>query len=309
MGTATGGSAARAAWRCPVCGGRGHDLRFTNGTADDGGVSAAAFVPSSDRFGQTAGAVVRCRACGHSSLLEAPAGAAIDEAYLEAADPVSLEEEEGQVATATRDLDRIERHARPGRLLDVGCWTGSFLVAATARGWAVEGIEPSAWAVERATARGVEVRRATLDEIELDPGAYRAVAACDVLEHLLDPGTALDRIHAALEPGGVLFATVPDAGSRVARTLGSRWWAVLPMHVQYFTRRSMALLLERHGFAVAEVDTHPKVFTARYYADRLSLVLPGGGAVPRAVERLGLAERPVAPDLGDRMAVVAVREA
>jgi hypothetical protein len=75
--------------------------------------------------------------------------------------------------------------------------------------------------------------------------------------------------------------------------------------VQYFTRRSMTLLLERHGFAVAEVDTHPKVFSAGYYADRLALVLPGGGAVPAAVERLGLAERAVAPDLRDRMALIA----
>jgi SAM-dependent methyltransferase len=263
-------------------------------------------VPSSDRYGELVGAIVACRACGHGSLLERPLPGVIDAAYSHAEDAVSLEEEEGQVATADRDLQRVERHVTPGRLLDVGCWTGSFLMAASARGWQAEGIEPSHWAASRARDRGCRVHRAGIDDVDLEPGAYRAVVACDVLEHLLEPGLALDRIATALEPGGVLFATVPDAGSRLARALGRRWWAVLPMHVQYFTRRSMATLLEHHGFAVEEVVTHPKVFTAHYYACRLGTIVPGGRRlVPAVAQRLGIATRLVAPDLRDRMALVA----
>jgi SAM-dependent methyltransferase len=269
-------------------------------------VSAAAFVPSSDRYGELVGAVVRCRSCRHGSLLERPSQGQIDAAYAHAEDAVSLDEESGQVATADRDLERIERYVRPGRLLDIGSWTGSFLVAAAARGWQAEGIEPSSWAGERARARGCHVHSSSLDEVQLDQGAFRAVVACDVLEHLLDPGAAVARIAEALEPDGVLFATVPDAGSRLARALGRRWWAVLPMHVQYFTRASMTRLLEAHGFVVEELDTHPKVFTARYYADRLGTVIPGGRRwVPALARRLGLSDRLVAPDLRDRLALVA----
>jgi 2-polyprenyl-3-methyl-5-hydroxy-6-metoxy-1,4-benzoquinol methylase len=302
----TGGAAAPGAWRCPVCGGLAWDRRFTNGEGSEGGVSAASFVPSSDRFGDVAGVVVRCRGCGHGSLLEVPAADAIDDAYLDAVDAVSLDEEAGQMATAARDLARVEGHVRPGRLLDIGCWTGSFLVAATARGWEAEGIEPSRWACDRAEVRGASVRHGTLDDVDVDAGAYRTVVACDVLEHLLDPGAALDRIAAALEPGGVLFATVPDAGSPLARAMGRRWWAVLPMHVQYFTRGSMTLLLGRHGFAVESMATHPKVFSAGYYADRLGvLVPPSKRVVPPALDRLRLTARPVAPDLRDRMALIA----
>lgn len=269
-------------------------------------MSAAGFVPSSDRYGELVGTIVQCRTCQHGSLLEAPAPGLIDAAYSHAEDAVSLEEEEGQVATADRDLRRIERHVLPGRLLDIGCWTGSFLVAATARGWDAEGIEPSHWASERAGARGCRVHRANLDDADLEPGGFRAVVACDVLEHLLDPGAAVARIAAALQPGGVLFATVPDAGSRLARALGRRWWAVLPMHVQYFTRRSMTALLEQHGFVVEEVVTHPKVFSAGYYASRLGTVVPGGRRLlPAVAHRLRVAGRLVAPDLRDRMALVA----
>jgi SAM-dependent methyltransferase len=229
-------------------------------------------------------------------------------AYATALDEVSLGEEDGQVATATRDLEVLERWVRPGRLLDVGCWTGSFLVAAARRGWTAEGLEPSAWACKRARARGCDVREATLDAVDLQEGTYQAIVATDVIEHLIDPGQAVAALQAALSVGGAVFLTVPDAGSGVARTLGPRWWSVLPMHVQYFTRDSMTMLLERHGLEVVWIATHPKAFSVGYYADRLSAFLPVVGRVaPMTARWLRLAQRVVAPDLRDRMAVIATK--
>lgn len=297
-------------WRCPVCGGAASRPLFGRRTQSESDVDAESFVPSSDRFGRTAGQAVRCGSCGHGSLRTPPAEAMLHAAYEDAEDPLSLEEEAGQVATSDRDLALIERTVSPGRLVDVGCWTGSFLVAAARRGWTAEGIEPSAWASRRAAARGCTVHQTTFDEHQLEAGGYRALVICDVLEHLADPGAALDRIRDALEPGGVMFATVPDAGSRIARVLGSRWWSVLPMHVQYFSRHSMGELLTRHGLDVQVITSHPKVFSMRYYASRLARFAPvGGGIVPAVVQRLGIGDRPFAPNFGDRMAIVARKPA
>jgi 2-polyprenyl-3-methyl-5-hydroxy-6-metoxy-1,4-benzoquinol methylase len=266
------------------------------------------FVPSSDAFGATIGRLLRCDDCGHAALESPPATEVFEGAYSDAADAVSLREERGQVRTSARDLALVEQHHSPGRLLDVGCWTGSLLVAANERGWTAEGIEPSRWAVERAQQRGASVRLGTVDDVDLDPGAYDAIVACDVVEHVVDPLALLARFDAALAPGGVLFLTVPDAGSVAARALGRRWWSVLPMHVQYFTRASMARLLDRAGFEIAVVRTHAKAFSAEYYAERLAAFVPvGGGLVTGASTRLHLEDRMVAPDLRDRMAVVARR--
>ena len=297
--------AGRDVRACPVCGGQTWKVRFE---AAIGTVSAGGFVPSSRQFGEVTSEVVQCVACSHGSLRELPSAREVEAAYHEAEDPVSLVEEPGQLATADRDLTGLEGHVRPGRLVDLGCWTGSFLVAAEKRGWQVEGVEPSQWAAARARERGITVHETTIEAVELPAGAFRAVAACDVFEHLFDPGQTLDRIHRALEPDGALFVTVPDAGSPLARAMGRRWWAVVPMHLQYFTRRSMRLLLERHGFAVSDVRTHPKVFSAGYYADRLSTLAPRPGRVVRSLlERTGSTDRAVAPDFRDRMAVVARR--
>ena len=318
-GVRTGAEAARAvledagaverSWSCPVCGGRASRPRWAVTTAaTENGVAAEAFRPSADRYGETVAAVVLCAACTHASLAERPSDQAVAAAYGDAADAVSLDEERGQVETALRGLARVERHAAPGRLLDVGCWTGSLVAAAQQRGWKAEGVEPSTWAVARARERGLDVREGSLGDGGDPSGAYDCVTACDVLEHLLDPADAVRQVRELLVPGGLLYLTVPDAGSPLARLMGRRWWSVLPMHVQYFTRASMTRLLEAHGFRVLEQRTHPKAFTAEYYLDRLGGYAPpvarAGTAVAR---RLGQADRLVAPDFRDRLEVVARR--
>ena len=131
------------------------------------------------------------------------------------------------------------------------------------------------------------------------------MACCDVLEHLVDPAGAVAQIAALLEPGGLLFATVPDAGSALSRALGRRWWSVLPMHVQHFTRGSLTRLLEQGGLEIVSIRTHPKVFTRRYYADRLREFVPVGGSLIGSVADRSWADRAFAPDLRDRAAVIA----
>lgn len=300
---------SRENWRCPVCGSSDGQPKWpVNSKATEGGVDPRAFRPSSDKFGSAVGEVVRCRSCGHGFVSNRPPSHAVSHAYSEAIDPVSLREEAGQVATADRALVEIERWLRPGRLLDIGCWTGSLLVAAKTRGWEPEGIEPSTWAASRASERGVEVHHSELGSVEFPAGRFRLVTLCDVLEHLTDPGEALNQVAEWVEPGGGVYITVPDAGSALARLLGRRWWSVLPMHLQYFTRESLARLLTDSGLTVRSVHSHAKVFTARYYAERLAgynhLLESAAVTVTR---RLHLAERLVAPDFHDRVAAVAIK--
>lgn len=294
-------------WSCPVCGSADGEDRYDVGSeGSEGGVSAEAFRPSADEYGRPLAGIRWCRSCGHGSLGANPEPADIARAYADAADPVSERERPGQLATADRALARIEQLTGPGRLLDVGCWTGSFVEAAAARGWQASGVEPSAWACERARARGLDVRTGNLDDVDVPAGSLRAVVACDVLEHLSEPVAALERMASLLEPGGVLYLTVPDAGSRLALLLGRRWWSILPMHLQYFTRTSVARALTSAGFAVEQQSTHPKVFSARYYAERAAGFVPlAGPALHGIVARSRWADRLVSPDFGDRMAVLA----
>ncbi len=266
-------------------------------------------VATTTSYGSAPDDIVRCAGCGHMQVASFPASAALGEAYAEVSEAAYVAEERGQRATAARTLAQIERHVGRGRLCDLGCWVGYLLSEARARGWEGWGVEPSRFAAQYAReVTGVEVLCATIEAVPLPHAKLQAVVLGDVIEHLPEPGEALDRIHAALAPGGVVHLALPDAGSAVARALGARWWSVLPTHVHYFTRPSLAALLARHGFSVELMTTAPKAFSVRYYLQRLEGYSPPSSAAAVAVAgRLGVAERLVWPDFRDRMAVVARR--
>jgi SAM-dependent methyltransferase len=265
-------------------------------------------IPTTDRYGSALSDIVRCPRCGHMQLERMPSDAELGEAYGDAASEDYVEEEAGQRATARAALERIERHTGgPGALLDLGCWVGFMLAEARDRGWHTLGVEPSEFASAYARERnGLDVVTDDLFSAPVPEGEWDAVVLGDVIEHLPRPGDALDRVARLLRPGGVVYMALPDAGSRVARAMGARWWSVLPTHVQYFTRGSMAVLLRRHGYEPLVVRTAPKAFTVRYYLDRVGgYSRPAADGLVRAAAAMGVAERIWAPDFRDRMAVLA----
>lgn len=272
-----------------------------------GDAGSQGLIPTTDRFGTALADIVRCEACGHMQLESFPPEEVLAEAYGEAASDDYVGEEAGQRATARVALERIERHVRAGRLADLGCWVGFLLAEARERGWDVVGVEPSAFASAYARERlGLEVHRTGLFEAPIDPGSCDAVVLGDVIEHLVDPGAALERVGALLRPGGVVHLALPDAGSRLARTMGARWWSVIPTHVQYFTRGSLVRLLRDRGFEPLLVTTAPKAFSVEYYLGRVGgYAPPVASALVRAARLAGVGGRMWAPDFRDRMAVVA----
>ena len=286
---------------CAVCGAaalRPH-LRVAGESGPDG------LIPTTKEFGVALADIARCASCGHMQLDPLPDEERLREAYGEAGPDDYVDEESGQRATARALLELIEAHTARGRLLDVGAWLGFLLAEARDRGWEPVGIEPSGAAATWARDRfALDVRVGGVDDVPAGP--FDAVVMGDVIEHLTDPGAALDRLASVMAPDGVLALALPDAGSRLARAMGKRWWSVIPTHVQYFTRDSLSRLLDAHGFEVLELTTAPKAFSVRYYLSRIEgYSRPAGRALVGAAERARLADRMWAPDFRDRMLVLA----
>lgn len=268
-------------------------------------------VATTTSYGSAPDHILLCRACGHMQVAAFPAQGQLDSDYGDVQEAAYVEEEAGQRATAARTIERIERHVERGSLVDLGCWVGFLLAEARDRGWSVKGVEPSRFAAGYARDQlGLDVITATMDAPELDSERFEAAFLGDVIEHLPEPARALQRIGSLLEPDGVLCLALPDAGSRMARVLGARWWSVIPTHVHYFTRQSLSRLLAQNGFRVEWIGTAPKGFTVRYYLERLAGYSEGlARAAVRGAEAVGVADRLVWPDFRDRMLVVARRAA
>lgn len=267
-------------------------------------------IPTTDRFGTALGEIARCQRCGHMQVDPMPAESVLTHAYRRAASEEYVDEQAGQRETARHTLERIERYASPpGALLDVGCWVGFLLAEARTRGWRTAGIEPSEFASGYARTRfGLDVLTSDLFSASLPTASFDVVTMGDVIEHFVAPGAAMLRVAELLAPGGIVWLAMPDAGSRVARALGRRWWSVLPTHVQYFTRHSIAILLEQHGFELLDTTSAPKAFTVGYYLERVGGYSRTLAGVLGAAGRIsGVADRMWAPDFRDRIAVIARR--
>ena len=167
------------------------------------------------------------------------------------------------------------RYGRRGRLLDVGCALGDFLVEAKAVGWDVEGVEISSFAAERARARGLRVTAGRLEELDLPPASFDVVTLYDTIEHLPDPVATLGAVRQLLVPGGIVHLVTPNVGGFQQRLLGSFWYHYKPgEHLFYFAPPTLRATVERadlqwEGWArSASYLTFTYVFNRlRYYAE------------------------------------------
>jgi SAM-dependent methyltransferase len=196
--------------------------------------------------------LARCRSC-HTAVTLAPAPAQAHEA---GAYGGGAPRGARLAAPVLRTFDRqrlaLLAHAGarpPGRLLDVGAGRGRFVAQARAAGWYAHGIEPSRRGVEGARARGIELVSGGIDDAPVPPASLDAATLWHVLEHLDDPGEALERIASWLRPGGMLVVGVPNLASAQARLGGARWYHLdVPRHRTHFTVAGLDALLRAHGF-------------------------------------------------------------
>lgn len=178
-----------------------------------------------------------------------------------------------------RFLSLMAKHLpRRGRLLDVGAATGYFIDLANKNGWSAQGIDISAHAANEARRRGLLVEAATLESFRAADSAFAAVTMWDVLEHLPDPAAAVQKIHALLQPGGLLAINTPDSSSLWARLWRGKWQALVPPeHMILFTKRSLEILLGEAGYEILESANPIKKFNPGYILNILSrtVKIPG----------------------------------
>ena len=154
-------------------------------------------------------------------------------------------------------LDYLELARENGRLLDIGCANGDFLLEAKARGWEVYGVETSPMAAAQARATtGAPIHTGTLDTAPFSPGFFDAITMWDVIEHVPSPRAYLTMVASFLRPGGMVSMTTPNIRSVSYRVLGRRWWVVGPNdHIYYFSPATMQRLLTTCGFTASDIRT------------------------------------------------------
>ncbi|MDQ1557550.1 MAG: hypothetical protein QOD32_610 [Pyrinomonadaceae bacterium] len=204
--------------------------------------------------------ILRCRACGYvyadMRLTDEELFALYNEEFFTGAEFSDYAADakffRKNFALRLRELKKFLDPARHRRLLEIGCANGFFLDVARDEFEHVEGID--------ITDEGTRYAR---DELKLDVvqadflahdyGARKFDVVCmwDTIEHLREPQTYVEKIAAHTKPGALLTITTADVDSLNAKLRKDKWRMIHPpTHLHYFSARTLAQLLDRHGFDV-----------------------------------------------------------
>lgn len=245
--------------------------------------------------------IVRCGACGF--VYVTPRG----EGELFANTAGGAARRDAAVANApiyAGGLAALRRCGLPegGRILDLGCARGDFLDYASARGFAVAGIDLNPQLAEAARLRGFAVQTGDLRDLALEP-TYDAVTLWDVIEHVDDPVSVLAACRRALKPGGLVFFHTGNARfqipkARLLRRLrpGGGPFLIPYQHLSHFDPDSARAALARAGLEPVEVFfagtlsyREPRKHRAMQLANRLGALPPrfGGPLLTNAMGAIG----------------------
>jgi hypothetical protein len=141
--------------------------------------------------------------------------------------------------TRARPARRIASTAPPGPVLDIGSGTGVLVDAFKTLG---------------RDAVGAERPRGFADRTWPE-GPWAAVVFWHSLEHLEEPGAALEWAAAHLVSGGIVVVAVPNIDSFQARVFRRRWLALdLPRHLVHLAPAQVKAALRASGLRVDGVS-------------------------------------------------------
>lgn len=210
--------------------------------------------------------VIQCECCGLGMLDPRPDAEEMallyDRAYFDGHYAGELTAGSEALVRRLRQEDHrlrfFKRFKKKGRLLDIGCGRGYFLLAGSEKGYAVEGFDVSnAAAGHIREAFGIPVHVGDIRFFDLPQKSFDIITFWHSLEHALDPAVYVQAANRWLADDGILVIDVPNVEGYDARHYGRNWahWD-LPFHYVHFTPASLRRLLERHGFEVVRQKTY-----------------------------------------------------
>jgi len=138
------------------------------------------------------------------------------------------------------------------RIVDLGCGLGDTVINLHSRGYDVCGVEESENAVAFLKGHYPDIRwtcESIVDFLKRTK-EHDIFTMFHVLEHVNDPKEVIGLINEKLSYGGLVVIEVPDVGGGLARLRGIGWEYWLSHHTQYFSRRSLNILMKSFGFTL-----------------------------------------------------------
>lgn len=207
--------------------------------------------------------MVRCPSCGAYYLSPHPSEAQLARAYSDSYygeketkfNPVYEKAMDffrgGRARLATRYLPT------QGKLLDIGCGNGGFLMSVAKRGnYNVYGLEmPGNSALRAAKHPEIALKVGELSPQTYAPDTFDMITLFHVFEHLANPAEQLEIIQSILKDKGQLIVSFPNIDSNQSRKFKGNWLHLdPPRHLQFFTPTDFVELMKKRGFQLISAN-------------------------------------------------------
>lgn len=149
---------------------------------------------------------------------------------------------------------KLIKKAKIKSLLDYGCGGGAFLKAASKIG----GIDITGYDQNPQSKLSLDNSAITfVSEVdELPENGFDLITAFQILEHLEDPFSVLEKINKNLKENGIVVISVPNSLGPI-RHFPFALTEIPPHHVNRFNAPSLAVFLSNAGFKIEEFSYEP----------------------------------------------------
>jgi 2-polyprenyl-3-methyl-5-hydroxy-6-metoxy-1,4-benzoquinol methylase len=154
-----------------------------------------------------------------------------------------------------RAADWLTERVPAGKVLDIGCFDGGFLMSLPDR-YSKGGIEINADARTRAAERGIHILAQDIESLPKGQPVADAVFAFDLAEHVFNPAALLESMVSLVRPGGIVVLSTGNLDARTWRFMGSRYWyCTLAEHVSFLSPRWCEWAAKEMGLTLIAVRT------------------------------------------------------
>lgn len=192
--------------------------------------------------------VYQCRACDHVQLLEELEDSFYSNYLMIVSHSPQMRAYQRQQAYDFVSQFKLARK----KVIEVGCGDGNYLGYLAEADADVIGVEPSQQFRELAEQRGFKVLKGYVGRgHQLEGIPFDGFVTRQVLEHVPTPNDFLQGIRSALASDGVGLVEVPSLEQSIERW---RFYDFFPDHLNYFSARTLRLILEKNGFDVIGIS-------------------------------------------------------
>ncbi len=152
-------------------------------------------------------------------------------------------------------LDSIEKTSKAGKILDIGCSSGTFLDTAKKRDWQTNGVELNQKEFEFTQKKGHIAYNELLENIPFRE-KFDAISMWDVFEHIRNGEDYLNQMKNLLNKNGVIFLQIPSSDSLAAKILQEKCNMFDGLeHVNLYGVETIKLLSKKCGLKVLSLST------------------------------------------------------